>query len=55
MLIGGSLTNFFNGIPDKDLVKLALNNRKGLEELCILLTLDTQMYEEENSSPQFFC
>ena len=55
MLTGGSLANYFNSIPDTDLVKLALNNRKGLEEFCILLTLDAQMYEEENSSPQFFC
>jgi hypothetical protein len=54
MLTGGSLANYFNNIPDKDLTKLALNNRKGLEEFCILLTLDAQMYEEENSLPQLF-
>ena len=47
MKIDGSAIDFFNSIPDEVLAKIAFYDRDALERLCIALTLDIQLLNEE--------
>ena len=47
MKIDGSAIDFFNSIPDDVLAKIAFYDRDALERLCIALTLDVQLFNEE--------
>ena len=47
MKIDGSAIDFFNSIPDDVLAKIAFYDRNALERLCIALTLDIQLLNEE--------
>ena len=47
MKIDGSAIDFFNSIPDDVLAKIAFYDRDALERLCIALTLDVQLLNEE--------
>ena len=47
MKIDGSAIDFFNSIPDEVLAKIAFYDRDALERLCIALTLDVQLLNEE--------
>ena len=47
MKIDGSAIDFFNSIPDEVLAKIAFYDRDALERLCIALTLDVQLFNEE--------
>ena len=47
MKINGSAIDFFNSIPDDVLAKIVFYDRNALERLCIALTLDIQLLNEE--------
>ena len=47
MKIDGGVIEFFNSIPDEVLAKIAFYDRDALERLCIALTLDVQLLNEE--------
>ena len=47
MKIDGGAIEFFNSIPDEVLAKIAFYDRDALERLCIALTLDVQLLNEE--------
>lgn len=42
-----NIWEYFESIPDDYLVLLAKVNWSGLEDLCILLTLDRQLHKEK--------
>ena len=44
-----SIKNYFNDIPDKDLIMLAEHDWESLEDFCILLTLDLELIEQDIS------
>lgn len=41
------ITEFFETIPDSLLVRMATNDWKALRSICIALTLDLQLIEEQ--------
>jgi hypothetical protein len=41
-----SIKNYFNDIPDEDLVMLAEHDWGSLEDFCLLLTLDLELIEQ---------
>ena len=47
MKINGSALEFFQSMPDDILMQIALNDRESLERLCVALTLDVQLMNEE--------
>ena len=47
MKIDGGAVEFFYSIPDDVLTKIAQYDWNALERLCIALTLDIQLIEEE--------
>lgn len=47
MKIDGGAIEFFDSIPDDVLAKIAFYDRDALERLCIALTLDVQLLNEE--------
>ena len=49
------LVNYFDSLSDKELTLLVQYNPKGLEQFCILLTLDNQNNKEASDSPKFYC
>lgn len=48
-----SIKNYFDDIPDKDLVMLAEYDWKNLEDFCLLMTLDLEL-NRQDSFPQNF-
>ena len=50
-LIEVSIKNYLDDIPDKDLVMLAEHDWKSLEDFCMLLTLDLELIEQDDSPP----
>jgi hypothetical protein len=42
-----SIENYFNVIPDEDLVMLAEHDWESLENFCMLLTLDLKLNEQD--------
>jgi hypothetical protein len=48
MKMKDNIWEYFESIPDEYLVLLAELNWSGLEDLCILLTLDKQLQLERN-------
>ena len=47
MKINGSALEFFQSLPDDIFIQIALNDRESLERLCVALTLDVQLMNEE--------
>ena len=47
MKINGSALEFFQSMPDDILMQIAINDRESLERLCVALTLDVQLMNEE--------
>ena len=47
MKINGSALEFFQSMPDDILMQIALNDRESLERLCVALTLDIQLMNED--------
>ena len=47
MKINGSALEFFQSMPDDILMRIAINDRESLERLCVALTLDVQLMNEE--------
>ena len=47
MKINGSALEFFQSMPDDILIQIALNDRESLERLCVALTLDIQLMNED--------
>ena len=47
MKINGSALEFFQSMPDDIFMQIALNDRESLERLCVALTLDVQLMNEE--------
>jgi len=45
-MINGSVIEFFERMPDDILAKIAINDWKALERLCVALTLDIQLFNE---------
>jgi hypothetical protein len=45
-----SIKNYFDDIPDKDLVMLAEHDWESLEDFCMLLTLDLELDRQDNLS-----
>lgn len=45
-----SIKNYLDDIPDKDLVMLAEHDWEGLEDFCMLLTLDLELFKQNNFS-----
>ena len=43
----GEIIKFFYSIPDDILVEMATYNFPSLESMCIMLTLDSQLLEEQ--------
>lgn len=43
----GTIIEFFERIPDDVLTKIAINDWGALERLCVALTLDVQLFNEE--------
>ena len=41
-----SIKNYLDDIPDKDLVMLAEHDWEGLEDFCMLLTLDLELFKQ---------
>ena len=48
--MGSSVLAYFDEIPDKYLVLMAEHNWDKLEELCMLLTLDIEVANQERLS-----
>ena len=46
-----SIKNYLDDIPDKDLVMLAEHDWESLEDFCMLLTLDLELIEQDDSPP----
>jgi len=44
-----SIKNYLDDIPDKDLVMLAEHDWKSLEDFCMLLTLDLELIEQDDT------
>jgi hypothetical protein len=44
-----SIKNYLDDIPDKDLVMLAEHDWDSLKEFCLLLTLDLELIEQDNT------
>jgi hypothetical protein len=47
MKLNGSALEFFQSLPDDIFMQIALNDRESLERLCVALTLDVQLMNEE--------
>ena len=47
MKINGSALEFFQSMPDDIFMQIALNDRESLERLCVALTLDIQLMNED--------
>jgi len=47
MKLNGSALEFFQSMPDDIFMQIALNDRESLERLCVALTLDVQLMNEE--------
>lgn len=47
MKINGSALEFFQSLPDDIFMQIALNDRESLERLCVALTLDVQLMNED--------
>jgi hypothetical protein len=47
MKINGSALEFFQSLPDDIFMQIALNDRESLERLCVALTLDIQLMNED--------
>ncbi len=43
-----SINNYLDDIPDKDLVMLAEDDWKNLQDFCMLLTLDLELTRQDD-------